>query len=208
MNEKINILINNYKNNKNNSKVEIKIHNLKFLEQYRNDDLYFLINTATERGYNGIEWIDFNGIGGIDINICVKWVYERIEEQKLGDVIEPYYNNVNKRLGIIIIRNILKKINIEKNSICLPLELQNKKKKIVKIETIKEENIDNEEFIKLNSCIITNPNYESKKKKSRIRRFSNKVGNKLSSITNILTKSFSGSSISSITSVKSQTPKE
>ena len=82
MNEKINILINNYKNNKNNSKVEIKIHNLKFLEQYRNDDLYFLINTATERGYNGIEWIDFNGVGGIDINICVKWVYERIEEQK------------------------------------------------------------------------------------------------------------------------------
>ena len=42
-----------------------------------------------------------------------------------------------------------------------------------------------------------------KKKKSRIRRFSNK----LSSITNILTKSFSGSSISSITSVKSQNQK-
>lgn len=198
MDEKLNNLIKKYNNNKDNSKIEINIHNLKLLEKYRNDDLYFLIETAVERGYVGAEWIDFNGIGGIDIDTCVNWVYGRIKEQKLECIIEPYYNNINQRLGIIIMRN---KLKVNKKPLCLPLELQDKNKKVVKIEIIKEE--ISEPFIRLNSCKITNPSYENKKKKSRIRRLTTKLGK----IASTLTKSFSGSSINSVKSDKEQTPK-
>lgn len=156
------------------------------MNKYRNDDLYKLIQDATERGFNGIEWIDFCGVGGINIDMCVKWVYDIIKEQELYGIIEPYYNNINQRLGIIIIRNKLNEVPV-----CLPLELQDKNKKIIKIETINEN--DEEQFIKLSSCKIINPEY---KKKSRIRRLSNKITNFASK----LSKSFSGSSISSIAS--------
>jgi len=186
MDNKLQDLIKKYNNNKKNSILELRIHNLKFLDKYRNDDLYKLIQAATERGFNGIEWIDFWGVGGINIDMCVKWVYDIIKEQELYGIIEPYYNNINQRLGIIIIRNKLNEVPV-----CLPLELQDKNKKIIKIETINEN--DEEQFIKLSSSKIINPEY---KKKSRIRRLSNKITNFASK----LSKSFSGSSISSIAS--------
>ena len=151
-NNLIHILLCNLKNNKDNAENEIKVHTLKFLKQYRTDNLIDLIQKATRRGYSGVEWIDFWGVGGMNSNVIIKWAYEVIMEQKLDTVIEPYYNNINHRLGISI-----KRCYVNGKSKFLPMELHNTiyRNKLTKIEELNISPIDYSHFKKTNE----NPEY-------------------------------------------------
>jgi hypothetical protein len=102
---------------------EIKNNTLYFLNKYRNDNLYNLLQNSTNRGYSGVEWIDFWGFGGMSSEIIIEWAYQIIKEQKLDFIIEPYYNNINYRLGISVKRTYLKN-----KPLFLPIELQKIKK--------------------------------------------------------------------------------
>lgn len=105
--------------NSNNAIQEIETHTLTFLQQYKNDNLLDLIQKASKRGYSGIEWIDFWGVGGMNSDVIIKWAYNIIVEQELREIIEPYYNNINHRLGILI-----KRCYIHGNPRFLPMELR------------------------------------------------------------------------------------
>ena len=126
-------LLNNIKNN-NNAIIEIKKHTEHFLNQHENDNLLELIKSATLRGYSGIEWIDFWGVGGVDLDIIISSAYNIIRKQNLETIIEPYYNNINHRLGITINRCYYK----EKLK-SLPIELQNVTNKSKECYNIPEE---------------------------------------------------------------------
>jgi hypothetical protein len=126
-------LLNNIKNN-DNAISEIKNHTVCFLKQHENDNLLKLIKNATLRGYSGIEWIDFWGVGGIDLDIIINSAYNIIRKQNLETIIEPYYNNVNHRLGITI-----KRCYYKKKLKSLPIELQNFTNKSKEFYNIPEE---------------------------------------------------------------------
>lgn len=115
-------LLNNIKKGSENAENEIKKHTLHFLKNYESNKLLQLIKNATLRGYSGVEWIDFWGVGGMDTKIIVKWAYYIIKKQKLDNIIEPYYNNVNQRLGISIKRECF---NEKPHLLFLPLEFKN-----------------------------------------------------------------------------------
>lgn len=126
--------------NSNNAIQEIETHTLTFLQQYKNDNLLDLIQKASKRGYSGIEWIDFWGVGGINSDVIIKWAYNIIVEQELREIIEPYYNNINHRLGILI-----KRCYIHGNPRFLPMELHGNIKpvlikKCVSASELKENN--------------------------------------------------------------------
>ena len=129
--DKLKKILNNININKKKSLEEIKEHTLIFLEKYKNDNLLELIEQASQRGYSGIEWINFFGLGGMDSNIIIEWSYNIIIEQKLEKIIEPYYNNINHRLGISI-----KRCYINYKPMFLPMELR----KNIKIVSIKKSN--------------------------------------------------------------------
>jgi hypothetical protein len=129
--DKLKKILNNININKKKSSEEIKEHTLIFLEKYKNDNLLDLIEQASQRGYSGIEWINFFGLGGMDSNIIIEWSYNVIIEQKLEKIIEPYYNNINHRLGISI-----KRCYINYKPMFLPMELR----KNIKIVSIKKSN--------------------------------------------------------------------
>ena len=129
--DKLKKILNNININKKKSSEEIKEHTIIFLEKYKNDNLLDLIEQASQRGYSGIEWINFFGLGGMDSNIIIEWSYNVIIEQKLEKIIEPYYNNINHRLGISI-----KRCCINYNPMFLPMELH----KNIKIVSIKKSN--------------------------------------------------------------------
>ena len=124
INQTINIkeLLNNIENNieNNNAMIEIKNHTLYFLQKYENDNLLDLIKSATLRGFSGVEWIDFWGIGGLSLDIIIQSVNNIIKKQKLETIIEPYYNNVNHRLGIAI-----KRCHYKEKMKSLPMEIRN-----------------------------------------------------------------------------------
>lgn len=111
-------LLNNIEEKSRNAKKEIEEHTLQFLKKYESNNLLQLIENATKRGYSGAEWIDFWGVGGMDTKVIVKWANNIIKEQKLEKVIEPYYNNINHRLGISI-----KRCYFNGKLVFLPLEL-------------------------------------------------------------------------------------
>jgi len=126
--------------NSNNAIQEIETHTLIFLQQYKNDNLLDLIQKASQRGYSGIEWIDFWGVGGMNSDVIIKWAYNIIVEQKLREIIEPYYNNINHRLGILI-----KRFYIHGKPRFLPMELRGNIKsvsikKCVSASDVKENN--------------------------------------------------------------------
>jgi len=160
----IHTLLCDINNNEENSIYEIKVHTLTFLNQYRNDNLTELIKKATQRGYSGIEWIDFWGVGGINYELTIQWAYEIIMEQKLNMIIEPYYNNVNHRLGISIKRYYVKgKLRF------LPIELYDKiikgtakktielSKNIIPInDSLEKKNENSEYFVVKNNSDIEN----------------------------------------------------
>jgi hypothetical protein len=112
-------LLNNIENN-NNAMIEIKNHTLYFLQKYENDNLLDLIKSATLRGFSGVEWIDFWGIGGLSLDIIIQSANNIIKKQKLETIIEPYYNNVNHRLGIAI-----KRCHYKEKIKSLPMEIRN-----------------------------------------------------------------------------------
>jgi hypothetical protein len=124
----------NIQNNYENAKNEIKNNTLYFLQKYKNDNLLNLIQISTNRGYSGVEWIDFWGVSGMSSEIIIEWAYEIVKEQQLDYIIEPYYNNVNHRLGISIKRTYLKN-----KPLFLPIEL-----KKINIEQINK--TDNQEM--------------------------------------------------------------
>jgi hypothetical protein len=113
----------NIQNNYENAKNEIKNNTLYFLQKYKNDNLFNLIQISTNRGYSGVEWIDFWGVSGMSSEIIIEWAYKVVKEQQLDSIIEPYFNNVNHRLGISIKRTYLKNkplflsIELQKNDI-------------------------------------------------------------------------------------------
>ena len=113
----------NIQNNYETAKNEIKNNTLYFLQKYKNDNLFNLIQISTNRGYSGVEWIDFWGVSGMSSEIIIEWAYKVIKEQQLDSIIEPYYNNVNHRLGISIKRTYIKNkplflsIELQKNDI-------------------------------------------------------------------------------------------
>lgn len=121
---------------------EIKNHTLYFLKQYECDNLLELIQYASKKGYDSIEWIDFWGVGGMQFDIIITWAYTVIKKQKMELIIEPYYNNINHRLGISIKRcHVMDKFKKSYNHnispiVTLPMELQ-------KTKTIKTIKIDN-----------------------------------------------------------------
>jgi hypothetical protein len=143
-------LLNNIENNNNNAIIEITNHTVYFLQQHENDNLLDLIHSATQRGYSGIEWIDFWGVGGVDLNILIKSAYNIIIKQKLEKIIEPYYNNVNHRLGITI-----KRCYHKKKLKSLPIELRNIKNKSKECYNI---NVD--KMYSISTSDITNSNIE------------------------------------------------
>lgn len=114
--------------NRNKAQEEIKNFTLKLLESHWFDNLSNMITQATNRGFVAIEWIDFWGVGIIDSQITIDWAYKVIYNQGMKDIIEPYYNNINHRLGIILNRTILqeKKLLKQGSFLTLPLELQKK----------------------------------------------------------------------------------
>jgi len=116
-------LLCNIENNSENAKTEIKNHTLNFLQRHKSDNLLELIQNASKRGYSGTEWIDFWGVGGMNSDVIIKWAYSIIKEQKIESIIEPYYNNINHRLGILI-----KRCYVKGKPKFLPMELQNKHK--------------------------------------------------------------------------------
>ena len=128
-------LIKNIKYNFKNANTEIKNHTLNFLQTYEYDNLLELIKLATKKGYSGIEWIDFWGIGGLDSDIIIQWAYKVIKKQNLYEIIEPYYNNINYRLGIS-----LKRKYITGKLLFLPMELQNTKNNVIDSHFSKIEN--------------------------------------------------------------------
>jgi hypothetical protein len=109
----------NIQNNYESAQNEIKNNTLYFLNKYRNNNLSNMLQISTNRGYSGVEWIDFWGVGGMSSEIIIEWAYQIIKEQHLDSIIEPYYNNVNYRLGVSIKRKYLKK-----KPLFLPIELQ------------------------------------------------------------------------------------
>lgn len=119
LSDKIEKLLCDINTNSNNAIQEIETHTLTFLQQYKNDNLLDLIQKASKRGYSGIEWIDFWGVGGMNSDVIIKWAYNIIVEQELREIIEPYYNNINHRLGILI-----KRCYIHGNPRFLPMELR------------------------------------------------------------------------------------
>ena len=126
--ETINTLLKNIENNSDNALKEVEEHTLNFLQKYKADNLLEMLIKATERGYSAVEWIDFWGVGGIDSKITIKWAYGIIKKQNLDEIIEPYHNNVNHRLGITIKRKLLGKQKI----LALPMELRNIERHIFK----------------------------------------------------------------------------
>jgi hypothetical protein len=117
-------LIQKAKINIDNAKQEIKIHTLNLIESHWFDNLLSLIENATSRGYFAAEWIDFWGVSSIDPNIIIGWAYDAIKNQGLKEVIEPYYNNVNNRLGIILNRSILEQNKIDNDTPFLTLSME------------------------------------------------------------------------------------
>jgi hypothetical protein len=117
---------------------EIKNHTLYFLKKYECDNLLELIQYASKKGYDSIEWIDFWGVGGMHLDIIITWAYTVIKKQKMELIIEPYYNNINHRLGISIKRcHIMDKFKKSHNNnispiVTLSMELQ--KTKTIKID--------------------------------------------------------------------------
>lgn len=116
----INIILDNINNYNKNAINEIKKNTYNFLGKYKNDNLLDLIKKASLQGYSGIEWIDLWGVGGLDYITIVQWVKDIIKKQQIDSIIEPYYNNINYRIGICIKRSYIK----NNNYIFLPMELR------------------------------------------------------------------------------------
>jgi tRNA A58 N-methylase Trm61 len=110
------------------AKEELKIFTLTFLEVHWFDNLSNLIEKAVNKGYVAAEWIDLLTVGIFDPETIIEWAYKVIKNQGLKGVLEPYYNNVNHRLGIILNRSVLKNKGLLKNGsfLMFPLELQKK----------------------------------------------------------------------------------
>lgn len=108
---------------------EIEDYTFNILKDHWYDNLENLIEEATKRGFVGIEWIDFWGQGSIDTDTTIKWANTAIKHQELQNVIEPYYNNINHRLGLVLKRNVLQEKGLLKNGnfMSLPMEIQKKK---------------------------------------------------------------------------------
>lgn len=108
---------------------EIKEYTLNLLGDHWYDNLSALIENAISRGFVAAEWIDFWGVGSIDPQTTIKWAYDVIKNQGLKEIVEPYYNNVNHRLGIVINRSILERRNMMTKGrfLTLPMELRKKK---------------------------------------------------------------------------------
>ena len=118
-------LLSNVQNNYENAKNEIKNNTLYFLQKHKNDNLFNLIQNSTSRGYSGVEWIDFWGVSGMNSDIIIEWACNVVSYQQLDSIIEPYYNNINHRLGITI-----KRIYLKNKPLFLPIELR---KEIIEI---------------------------------------------------------------------------
>lgn len=116
------------RNNVANAQQEIKRYTLNLLENHWYDNLSNLIEDATKRGFVAAEWIDFWGVGSIDPQTTIIWAYDVIQNQGLKGIIEPYYNNVSHRLGIVLDRSTLESYDMlqQGSFLTLPLELQNK----------------------------------------------------------------------------------
>ena len=66
-------LLNNIGENSGNAVEEIEQHTLHFLQKYESDNLLELIQNASRRGYSGVEWVDFWGVGGMNTTIIIQW---------------------------------------------------------------------------------------------------------------------------------------
>ena len=106
---------------------ELQEYALQLLNTHRYDNLSALLEKAVHRGYSGFEWIDFLGCSVMDKKIALSWARKVIRDQKLDVVVEPFFNTNTNRLGIVLIRDALKKYNLvcDKKTFCpLPLELR------------------------------------------------------------------------------------
>ena len=84
-----------------------------------------MIEEAVSRGYIAVEWIDFWGMGTLQPKIIVEWAHKAINNQGLNHLIEPFYNNITRRLGIILKRELLEKEKYPKGIYyTLTMELQ------------------------------------------------------------------------------------
>lgn len=128
MADRLNNLIETARDNLENAQGEIRNFTLNILEDHWYDNLLNIVEDAVQRGYVASEWIDFWGVGSIDPPTTTKWAYDVINNQGLEELIEPYYNNVNHRLGIVLKRNVLEEKGMLKrgNFMTLPLELRKK----------------------------------------------------------------------------------
>lgn len=121
-------LIDRARSNLENARGEIRDFTLNILEDHWYDNLSNIVDDAVSRGYVASEWIDFWGVGSIDPPTTIKWAYDVIRNQGMEEMIEPYYNNVNHRLGIVLKRDVLEEKNMLErgNFLTLPLELRKK----------------------------------------------------------------------------------
>jgi hypothetical protein len=124
--KKVNELVNKARENVTNAQQEIKVYTLNLLEQHWYDNLSNLVENATNRGFVAAEWIDFWGVGSVDPQTTISWAYDVIKNQGLNDIIEPYYNNVSHRLGIVLNRSVLESQGMLSQGafLTLPLEIQ------------------------------------------------------------------------------------
>jgi hypothetical protein len=125
--QKANRLAKIAKENQANAQRELRNYTIQVLNSHRYDNLGTLIEMAVKRGFAGVEWIDFLGCGVMDKQTAISWAKKVIIDQKLKDVVEPYFNCSTSRLGIVLTRDALRTHNlvIDRNIFTpLPLELR------------------------------------------------------------------------------------
>jgi hypothetical protein len=122
---KVKKLIQIAKSNNNKAKEEIRKYTLNLLQDHWYDNLSNMIDSAVNRGFFAVDWINFWGLGIIDTDLTIRWAYDCIKHQGMEDILEPFYNNSNHRLGIMLNRKILENEKIKnENFLVLSFELQ------------------------------------------------------------------------------------
>jgi hypothetical protein len=127
MSDKADQLIKTALEHRANARREIREYTISILTPHWYDSLSALIEKAVKRGYTGVEWIDFLSAGALDTEEVIRWAYKVIKQQGLSNVIEPYFNNSTRRLGIMINRVKVKEHHLlsKKGQFYpLPLELR------------------------------------------------------------------------------------
>lgn len=80
------------------------------LSKHSEDDLWTMIRRAVSQGFTGFEWIQCDT--SMSQPIISKWCTSMVENQGLTNVAQIYFNEGNRRYGVTLCSEILKKYNL------------------------------------------------------------------------------------------------